>query len=494
MSLQLIRTSATLVPPHVSARSRPREPPCGVQDRVTCRGGLDLTERDFERVEAEALRVLDVLCRQPSVSAEGRALEETAALVEELLAESGFETRQLRANDGPPAVYGEQRGRSGYTLLLYNHYDVQPVDPLELWESPPFEPTVRDGRLFARGTADNKGELAVRLAVIRSLREDSGELPITVRWIVEGEEEVASPHFDEIVRSNADALRANACLWEGGPARLSDGRPSVGLGFKGCVAVRLDVRLLKRDAHSAVAAIAPSAAWRLVDVLSSLRERDGSVRIPGFYDPVRAPSEVERHAIDEQSDATEHDLRETLGIDAFLDGLTGAALRERGSFAPTANIAGIATGYSGPGMKTVLPAEASAWLDFRLVSEQRPDDVLALLRAHLESEGFDDVRVTVLGSAEPAGTPIDHPFVRRVVEIAESLTGQRASITPVIGGTLPIISSLQRHLGVAGVAAPDNPFSYDSRAHAPNENVRLEDVGHAVRFVHALFEGLGEER
>jgi acetylornithine deacetylase/succinyl-diaminopimelate desuccinylase-like protein len=218
-----------------------------------------MNDASLERVEHDALRLLQVLCRRPSVSAEGRALEETADLVEELLAESGFETRQLPAGDGPPGVYGEQRGRSDYTLLLYNHYDVQPVDPLELWESPPFEPTIRDGRLFARGTADNKGELAVRLAVVRSLRKRSGELPITIRWIVEGEEENASPHFDEIVRANADILRADACLWEGAPARLSDGRPSLALGFKGCLAVRLDVRLLKRDAHSANAAFTPSA-------------------------------------------------------------------------------------------------------------------------------------------------------------------------------------------------------------------------------------------
>jgi acetylornithine deacetylase/succinyl-diaminopimelate desuccinylase-like protein len=162
-------------------------------------------EPDVAKIEEEALRLLELLCREPSVSAEGRALETTATLVEELLAGSGFETRQLRADDGPPAVYSEQSGRSDYTLLLYNHYDVQPADPLELWDSPPFDPTIRDGKLFARGAADNKAELAVRLAVIRSLLEDAEELPLTIRWIVEGEEEVMSPHFDEIVEKNVEA-------------------------------------------------------------------------------------------------------------------------------------------------------------------------------------------------------------------------------------------------------------------------------------------------
>ena len=228
---------------------------------------------DFDRIHEDALRLLDLLCRQPSISAEGQALDETAELVEELLAGAGFETRQLRVDGSAPAVYGDQPGRADFTLLLYNHYDVQPVDPLDLWDSPPFEPTVRDGKLFARGTSDNKGELAVRLAVIRALREEAGELPIRIRWIVEGEEEVGSTNFDEIVRRNAELLHADGALWEGGSARLPDGRPEFGLGFKGALSVRLDVRTLATDAHSSLEAIAPSAPWRLVQALASIRDR-----------------------------------------------------------------------------------------------------------------------------------------------------------------------------------------------------------------------------
>jgi acetylornithine deacetylase/succinyl-diaminopimelate desuccinylase-like protein len=151
------------------------------------------------------------------------------------------------------------------------------------------------------------------------------------------------------------------------------------------------------------------------------------------------------------------------------------------------------SGYSGPGMKTVLPAEASSWLDFRLVPEQHPDEILALLRAHLDTEGFGDVEVIALGSAEAAGTPIEHPFVQRVARIAEEVTGKPASITTRVGGTLPIVASLQRHLGLPGLSAPDNPVYFGSRAHAPNEHIRLEDIGHAVRFMHALLEGLAEQ-
>jgi acetylornithine deacetylase/succinyl-diaminopimelate desuccinylase-like protein len=452
------------------------------------------TPRDLERVRADAVRFLETLCRQPSVSAEGRALEETAMLVEKLLVECGFETRQMRGDEGPPAVYGEQAGRTDYTLLLYNHYDVQPADDVELWASPPFEPTIRDGKLFARGVADNKGEMAVRLAVLRALLEERGELPISIRWIIEGEEEVLSPNFDDIVRRNAEALRADACLWEGGPARLNDGRHLITLGFKGSLALRLDVRLLSRDVHSAMAAVAPSATWRLVQALSALRDDAGRVRIPGFYDAVVKPTQTELRAIAEESHIVWTDIGESLGITRFVDDLDGAALRERSAFGPTCNIAGIKAGYSGPGMKTVLPAEASAWLDLRLVPEQHPDQVLALLRAHLESEGFADVDVSVLGSAEPAGTSIDHPFVQEVSRIVEELTGRRASITVRTGSTLPIIASLQRHLGIPGLAPPDNPFYFGQGTHAPNEHIRLDDLEPAIRFTYALFDGLATER
>jgi acetylornithine deacetylase/succinyl-diaminopimelate desuccinylase-like protein len=446
---------------------------------------------ELAEVAEDALRILELLCRVPSVSAEQRTLGEAAELVEELLSGAGFETRRLRVPGSPAAVHGEQKGRSDYTLLLYNHYDVQPADPIELWESPPFEPTRRDGRVYARGAADNKGELAVRLAVIRAMREQPSGLPINVRWIVEGEEEVLSPHFDEIVRQNADALRADGCLWEGAPALSSDGRPTIGLGFKGSLAVRLDVRLLKSDAHSAVAAVARSAPWRLVQALASLRDRAGRVRIRGFYDQVRHPTGAEQRAIDEQSDSMERDIRDVVGTEGLLEGIGGAAFRERASFAPTDNISGIESGYTGPGMKSVLPAEASARLDFRLVPDQTPENVLELLHDHLREEGFEDVQVTVLGTAEPARTPLDHPFVQRVIGVAERVNGAQASVIPIIGGSLPIIASLQRHLDTPGLSAPGNPFYFGAKVHAPNENVRIQDVEHAVVFTSALLEELG---
>jgi acetylornithine deacetylase/succinyl-diaminopimelate desuccinylase-like protein len=443
---------------------------------------------DLGSAELEAVELLRQLCSYPSVATEGRALPETADAVERLLAETGFETRQLAVDGSPPAVYGELVGDGPFTLLLYDHYDVQPVDPLDEWETPPFEPTLRDGSLYARGAADDKGEIATRLAMLRALLATRGRLGLTVRWIIEGEEEIGSPHFDALARQHGPLLRADACLWEGALFR-GDGSASVALGTKGALYVQLDVAALSADAHSAAAAVLPSAAWRLVGALSSLRDDSGRVAIRGFADDVVPPTAVEQEAIADQPDEDD-ELKELFGVDEFLDGLAGAALRERGSFAPTSNIAGVTSGYGGPGMKTVLPARASAKLDFRLVPDQDPHDVAAKLRNHLDANGYADVTMSVLLAAEPVRTPLDHPFALRVADVAERVWGTPPSIVPIVGGTLPLLAALRRHVGVPGVSAPDKPAYFGSRAHAPNEHVRLADVARAVRFTAALFDDL----
>ena len=447
-------------------------------------------EKYLETHAGEARALLEQLCRQPSIAAQKLGLDETADLVQSLLDDAGFSTQQLQVEGAPPAVYAEQRGRSPFTLLLYNHYDVQPPDPLELWESPPFEPTERDGKLFVRGVSDNKGGIAARLAAIRAWRAVEGELPITIRWIIEGEEEVGSPHFAALAEQYADLLRADGCLWES--ARFDPaGRPGITLGTKGLLYVQFDVQGTGIDAHSGRAPILPSAAWRLVQALASLRTPVGEVRIPGFYDAVRAPTEAQLAALADQADM-EQEMREAYQVDAFVDGLTGVALRERHAFEPTSNIAGLLSGYTGEGVKTVLPARAMAKMDFRLVPDQDPDDILAKLRAYLADQDYDDIRVTKLGGAEPVVTPIEHPFVQRIIEISGRFAGKPPSIAPLIGGTLPFLGALQRHVGVPGLSAPGSPGYWASGNHSPNEHIRLSDLRRAVRFNCYAFGALGE--
>ncbi len=439
----------------------------------------------------EAQTLLEQLSRQPSVAAQDMGMSECADMVEGLLQETGFNTRQISVDGAPPYIYGEQSGSSPFTLLLYNHYDVQPADPLDLWDSPPFEPTVRDGSLYARGVADNKGGIATRLVAFRALREALGELPINIRWVIEGEEEIGSPHFGDFAQAHAEIMKADAGLWEESGFDTED-RPAIALGFKGMLYVEYEVHGASQDAHSGFAPTLPSAAWRLVQALNAIRDSEGKVLIPGFYDAVLAPTPAQLEAIQNWTDSDEVKLK-MYGLEAFNNNLRGPALWEQQCFAPTANIAGLVSGYIEEGVKTVLPAKASAKMDFRLVPDQDPDDIFEKLRAHLNAQGFEDVKVTSLGGAEPVVTPIEHPFVQRIIQIAEDFAGKPATIDPLVGGTLPLLGPMRRYVGVPGISAPGNAGYWASGAHAPNEHVRLSDLERGVAFNVHMFEALGEE-
>jgi len=452
--------------------------------------GVDAeVSRYLEAHVGEPLALLMRLCRQPSVSAQGAGMAEMATLTETTLREAGFATRQLVVPGAPPAIYGELPGHGDYTLLLYDHYDVQPPEPYDLWHSPPFEPTLRDGKLYARGAADDKGEIAARLSAIAALRAVYGTLPLTIKYLIEGEEEIGSPHFAAFAQRYREELRADAVLWEGA-GFAADGRPQVVLGFKGLLEVELSVQSLSGDAHSSLAGILPSAPWRLIEALGTLRDREGGILIPGFYDPVLPPSPEALAALDAGPDP-EPGLRRLYGVDRFMGGLGGKALTNRGALAPTCNIAGLLSGYTGEGMKTVLPARAMARLDFRLVPDQQPDAVLALLRAHLTGCGFGDLEVRVLGAAEPVVLPFAHPLTRRLIGIAEAYDGRPPQVSPLAAGTLPLLGDFRRYVGVPGLATSGNASYAGSGFHAPNEHIRLADLEAAVRFNCHLFMALG---
>jgi acetylornithine deacetylase/succinyl-diaminopimelate desuccinylase-like protein len=255
--------------------------------------------------------------------------------------------------------------------------------------------------------------------------------------------------------------------------------------------VQLDVQGTGVDVHSGQASILPSAAWRLVQALATLRTPEGHVRIPGFYDAVRPLTEAQRAAIANQSDMDDY-MKRTFQVERFVDGLSGAALRERGATTPTCNIAGLLSGYTGYGTKTVLPAKAMAKIDFRLVPDQDPQDIATKLRAYLDSEGYNDIHITVFSNAEPVVTPIEDPFVQRIKSIAEAFADKPASISPIIGGTLPLLGALRRHVGVPGLAAPGNASYWGAGAHSPNEHIRLADLQRAVRYNCHMFQKLGD--
>src|SRR6185312_2447577 len=245
----------------------------------------------------ETVELLAKLCRQPSISAQRVGLQEMALLVQDVLRETGFDTHLEPTCTGIPVVYGELRSPGAErTLLIYNHYDVQPPEPLDLWTNPPFEPTVRDGRLYARGATDNKGNIASRIAAIKAILAERGSLPVNVKYIIEGEEEISSPGLADFLSRSKELLKADGCIWEDTMGRVD--APIVSLGNKGMCKVELRCKVADTDSHSAYAGIYPNAIWRLVWALSTIKGPDERVRIPGFYDQVRPYSPAEQKVVD----------------------------------------------------------------------------------------------------------------------------------------------------------------------------------------------------
>ena len=422
---------------------------------------------------------LSALCAVPSVSARHEAVVPCAAMVADMLALRGFKTQVTSVDGGHPVVLGHASGSgSARTMLFYNHYDVQPPEPLQLWESPPFELAERDGAVYARGAKDDKGELVARLAAIDALRAISGRYPCELTWLVEGEEEIGSPHLPAWTEKHLADLQADAAIWEEGQVDEA-GTPIVRLGARGLLYVDLSVQTIARDAHSGSANLLPNAAWRMAWALASIKGPDGRIRIPGFYDAVRKPTPAEEAMLSKLPDTAENFRRE-FGLDRLLDGVTDV---ERAYFTPTANIAGIGAGYQGEGSKTVIPAQAMAKMDFRLVPDQDPLDILDKLRRHLRAEGFDDVNIDVLG-AQPAGlTDPDAPVVRLTAEVANEVYGKPALIVPLTGGTTPMYLFTSRGVPVVN---PGVGWGSRNRAHSPNEFMRLGDFENAARHIARL--------
>jgi acetylornithine deacetylase/succinyl-diaminopimelate desuccinylase-like protein len=437
---------------------------------------------------AENLAELGRLCAQPSVSAQNWGLQECAALVGEMLQQRGFEV-QIIPTGGAPVVFAERAGKSDRTLLFYNHYDVQPAEPLELWESPPFEPQIRDGKMYARGVSDDKGHLTSRLFALDALLAEEGELPCNVKFIIEGEEETSSIHLNDFVRTHQDLLAADACIWEFGGVDHED-TPMQYLGLRGICYVELSVETASQDVHSGLGgSIFPNAAWRLVWALNSLKGPDEHIRIPGFYDDVLPPSERDIELMSALPE-TSGEYRQRYGLDHFLRGLQGGIdLRIAEVFQPTCTICGLTSGYQGPGSKTVLPARASAKVDFRLVPNQTPQKVLTQLRAHLDAGGFQDVQVTFLGGEAPARTDPDHPFVKLVVDAADGIYQRPMQLVPMVGGSGPnhaFVEHLHLPIVTAGVGHPG------AQAHAPNENIRLDLYEMGARHIVRILKKFGE--
>ena len=431
-------------------------------------------------------RDLAALVALESVSAQGRMLPETADAVTALLEAEGFTVRRFPGQVAP--VLLAEAGEGPKTLLIYNHYDVQPETPAELWNTPPFTLTERGGRLYGRGASDDKGELASRVAAVRAVRAmHGGTLPLKIKWLIEGEEEVGSPSLAGFVAEHAAELGADGCWWEFGSIS-EEGRPVVSLGLKGIVCLELRCAVADSDLHSSLGAVIDNPLYRLSRAIASLRDDSGRVSIPGFYDAVRSPSAADLKALDSLPDAR-GPLQDSYGVRGFLGDAGAHEVNRRSNFEPALNVNGLHGGYGDAGSKTVLPASGFAKIDFRLVPDQDPAEIVRLLRAHLDAQGLHDVEITELESYEHAArSDVNHPFVQAALSAARESSGQEPIIHPSAGGSGPMHPFVM-HLGVACVAMGIG--NVGGRVHAPNENIRVEDFARGVKFGVVFLEALG---
>jgi acetylornithine deacetylase/succinyl-diaminopimelate desuccinylase-like protein len=446
---------------------------------------IDRVHRLVDLRREESIDVLKTLVRQPSISAQDKGVKECARLLSGLLQQFGIPSRIIETPT-QPVVYGEMASHpGGYTLLCYGHYDVQPPEPLELWESPPFEPTVRNDRLYGRGTGDNKGQLITHVLAAKAWLDAAGAPPINLKFVFEGEEESGSRSLGQFVREHKASLAADLVYVSDGGLHPS-GAPTISLGNRGVLGITLLARGADRDNHSGnKGGVAPNPVWMLIHALSTMVDPNGRVLIDGFYDDVRAIGPTEEQLL-ANLDFDAKTFAETMGLDTI--NMDGRTYWKRIMFEPYFNISGFASGYVGPGSKTIIPSTAECRIDIRLVVDQKIQDILDKVKAHLAKV---DPRVQVLergfGTMEASRTPADHPAVRVVAGAIKAWRGVDPYISPSSGGSLPN-AVWPTMLGVDHIGVPY--ANADENNHGPNENLSLERFQDGIHVSAQVFDAL----
>ncbi len=440
----------------------------------------------LSKVEArstEALELLKEYCRFPSISAHKKAQPETAAFVEKVLAENGFDARQYPTDGGPNVVFGQMIvDEAKPTLLMYEHYDVQPTDPLHEWKRDPFDPVIDGGKFYARGCGDTKGNLIAQILAVQAWREVEGAPPVNLKFVVEGEEEVGSPHFRSFVEANKEMLKAEGATIEGGD-HTHEGNPKIELGCKGTLYVELVSRTAQVDQHSMYAPIAPNPGWRLIHALNTLRDARGRVTIPGWLEDARKPTPREVRYL-KASGFSAQSLKEIWGVRELLGGDNDFELLRRLVYWPTCTICGIESGYTGEGTKTVNPAVAKVKLDFRILPNMKAEKQLVKLQDHLKAKGFEDIQVIYKDHLDPSAISMNARVVKAAVKAAVDVYGREPDVWPWSAGA-SANGFFNEVVGVPSVSGPG--VSYDgSNYHAPNENIRLSDFVSGAKHMAAM--------
>ncbi|MHA1264901.1 MAG: M20/M25/M40 family metallo-hydrolase [Candidatus Helarchaeota archaeon] len=431
----------------------------------------------IDKLKDESIEKIRELVRIPSVSAQNQGVECADALVKILSSEIQFEVQKIPTS-GYPVVYAERDVGADTTLVFYNHYDVQPADPLEEWKSPPFDPEIRDEKLYGRGVGDNKGNIIARIFAIKAYQSIFQRLPLNIKFIIEGQEEIGSPYLHEFVQTHPDLIEGDFCIWESGHRDINR-QQQVWLGVKGILYLNLEIRDKKKDIHSSWGGVVENPAWTLVWALNSMKNEAQQILIDGFYEDVQAPTEEELKNL-EKIPFNEEAYIQDFGIKKFLK--TEAELKREYYYAPSLTINGVGSGYQGAGAKTILPAVAKAKIDFRLVPNQTPEDILAKFKRHLKKYNFSKIEITESHGYPPARTPLSSHYLRIIQETAESIYRSPLIIHPTTAGSGPMYLFINKmdciSFGCGHIGG--NP-------HSPNENIIIEDLILNMKHLAAIF-------
>ena len=432
---------------------------------------------------------LQTLIRQPSVSAKNEGIEECAKLVQTLLKNSGIHSELLRLKKGvAPIVYGEIKSKQNpkKTLMFYNHYDVQPADPFDLWEFPPFSATRKGNKIFGRGATDDKGELITRIKAVEAYLKTTGDVPCNIKFVIEGEEETGSAHIEDYLKKYKKKFSCDGVIWEFGYVDAKN-RPIIGLGMKGLLFVELSIQESIRDAHSSLAVLIKNPAWRLIEAVHTLRDSDGKILIKDWYKDVLPFSKKDLDIISKEP-FDQNAFKKEFGVKSFVGNKKGLDAKKALVGGATCNIAGFVSGYTGEGAKTVLPGNALVKIDFRLIPKMDPKKQVMLLKKHLKSKGFPDVKIKVFHGEAAARTDSSEPFVSQVKEAADKSFG--TSILNVsnagTGPMYPFVDILK-----APCISVGSTYMF-SRIHSPDEFARIDLLKKTTKCMCWIIENFGK--
>ena len=432
---------------------------------------------------------LQTLIKQPSVSAKNEGIEDCAKLVQKLLKKSGISSEILKLKKNvAPIVYGEVKSKQNpkKTLLFYNHYDVQPAEPFDLWDYPPFSGTRKGNKIFGRGATDDKGELITRIKAVEASLKATGDVPCNIKFVIEGEEETGSAHIEEYLKKYKKKFSSDGVIWEFGYVDAKN-RPIIGLGMKGLLFVELSVKESIRDVHSSLAVLIKNPAWRLIEAISTLRDSKGKILIKDWYKEVTPFSKKDLELIKEEP-FDENVFKKEFGIRSFVGNKKGMDAKKALVGDATCNIAGFLSGYTGNGAKTVLPGESLVKIDFRLIPKMNPKKQIMRLKNHLKSKGFGDVKIKVYHGEAAARTDSSDPFVSHVKNAADKSFG-KSILNVSNAGTGPMYPFA--NILKAPCISIGSTYMF-SRIHSPNEFARIDLLKKTTKCMCLIMQNFGQ--